>query len=187
MNLSIYAGATMVLLPKFSAAEVVKNIQRYHPRPSLAFPPCTSPSCERRRNMPMPCVRSSCISGAAPLPAKVQEEFERMSGGKLVEGYGMTEAAPVTHCNPLTDNCRNGTVGLPLPNVEAMIMDSLTGEALPPGEIGEIMVRGPNVMAGYWQKPARPRPSSTMAGCTRATWARWILRATSPSPTAARI
>ncbi|HEY3993360.1 MAG TPA: AMP-binding protein, partial [Ktedonobacteraceae bacterium] len=86
------------------------------------------------------------------LPAKVQEDFERLSGGKVVEGYGLSEASPVTHCNPLDENCINGSIGLPLPNVDAMIMDGETGKQLPPGEIGEIMVKGPNIMQGYWNR-----------------------------------
>jgi len=94
-----------------------------------------------------------CMSGSAPLPAKVQEEFETLTHGKLVEGYGMSEASPVTHCNPLNGQCRDGSIGLPLPEVEAAIMNSQTGDLLPVGEIGEIVVKGPNIMQGYWNRP----------------------------------
>src|SRR5207302_5241109 len=94
-----------------------------------------------------------CMSGSAPLPAKVREEFETLTHGKLVEGYGMSEASPVTHCNPLNGQCRNGSIGLPLPEVEAAIMNSQTGDLLPVGEIGEIVVKGPNIMQGYWNRP----------------------------------
>lgn len=93
-----------------------------------------------------------CISGAAPLPAKIQHDFEEATHGRLVEGYGLSEAAPVTHCNPLTDNCRNGSIGLPLPNVDSAILDQVTGNPLPAGEVGEIVVKGPNIMKGYWNR-----------------------------------
>src|SRR5581483_1510665 len=88
----------------------------------------------------------------APLPAKVQSDFEQITHGKLVEGYGLSEASPVTHCNPLTDKCRNGSIGLPLPGVEAAIINAETGERMPVGEVGEIVVRGPNIMKGYWNR-----------------------------------
>ncbi len=94
-----------------------------------------------------------CMSGSAPLQAKVREEFEALTHGKLVEGYGLSEASPVTHCNPLNDQCRDGSVGLPLPDVEAAIMDSQTGKLLAVGEVGEIVVKGPNIMQGYWNRP----------------------------------
>jgi long-chain acyl-CoA synthetase len=153
MNLSIYAGATMILLPKFSAKEVVKTIARYRP---TMFPgiPTMYVAIMREAKGRAQSVNSVrfCISGAAPLPAKVQDDFERLSGGKVVEGYGLSETSPVTHCNPLNENCVNGSVGLPIPDVDAMIMDGETGKQLPPGEIGEIMVKGPNVMAGYWNR-----------------------------------
>ncbi len=153
MNLSIYAAATMVLLPKFSAREVVKTIARYRP---TMFPgiPTMYVAIMREAKGQAGLVNSVkyCISGAAPLPAKVQEDFERLSGGKVVEGYGLSETSPVTHCNPLNENCVNGSVGLPLPDIDAMIMDGETGKQLPPGEIGEIMVKGPNVMQGYWKR-----------------------------------
>lgn len=93
-----------------------------------------------------------CISGAAPLPAKVRSDFEAITHGKLVEGYGLSEAAPVTHCNPLTDECRNGSIGLPLPGVDAAIVDLETAVPVPVGELGEIVVKGPNVMRGYWKR-----------------------------------
>jgi long-chain acyl-CoA synthetase len=155
MNLSIYLATTMLLLPKFSAKEVVKAIARYRP---TMFPgiPTMYLAIMHEVGERTELLRSVkyCLSGAAPLPAKVREDFERMSGGKLVEGYGLSEASPVTHANPLNENCVSGSVGLPLPNVNSMIMDGETGKPLPPGEIGEIMVQGPNIMQGYWQNEA---------------------------------
>lgn len=154
MNLSILAGATMLLLPRFATKEVVQNIRKY--RPTL-FPgiPTMYLAIMREVGSHTEQLRSIkyCISGAAPLPAKIQADFEAATGGKLVEGYGLSEASPVTHCNPLDEHCRNGTIGLPFPNVEAGIFDAKTGERLPPGEIGEIMVKGPNIMQGYWNHP----------------------------------
>jgi long-chain acyl-CoA synthetase len=97
-----------------------------------------------------------CISGAGPLPSSVQEQFESLTGARLVEGYGLTEAAPVTHANPIdggTGSRRQRSIGLPLPDTEARIMDMETGEReLPVGEIGELAVRGPQVMRGYWMQ-----------------------------------
>ncbi len=94
-----------------------------------------------------------CISGAAPLPAEVQETFERLTGGKLVEGYGLTEAAPVTHVNPLFGRRKVGSIGIPIPGVDARIVDLETRKPLPPGAEGEMEVRGPHVMTGYWNRP----------------------------------
>jgi long-chain acyl-CoA synthetase len=93
-----------------------------------------------------------CLSGAAPLPVEVANKFEELTGAKLVEGYGLTEAAPVTHCNPLYGRRKVGSIGLPFPSVGAFCADP-EGRPLPAGEIGELVVRGPNVMDGYWNRP----------------------------------
>jgi long-chain acyl-CoA synthetase len=95
-----------------------------------------------------------CISGAAPLPIEVQEAFEKLSRGRLVEGYGLTEASPVTHANPLYGVRKVGSIGVPLPNTDAKIVDLVTGEPLPPGQVGELVVKGPQVMQGYWADEA---------------------------------
>lgn len=155
MNLSILAAASMVLLPRFKPDDVVKAIRRY--RPTL-FPgiPTMYLSIMReagKRTEQLSSIKY-CISGAAPLPAKVQADFEAITHGKLVEGYGLSEAGPVTHCNPLNENNRHGSIGLPLPNVEAAILDQMTGEPLPAGSVGEIVVKGPNIMRGYWKREA---------------------------------
>lgn len=95
----------------------------------------------------------ACISGAAPLPAEVQREFQRITGGRLVEGYGLTEAAPITHCNPLQGG-RIGTIGLPLPDTDCRIVDADTEtHVLGPEQEGVLCVSGPQVMAGYWGMP----------------------------------
>jgi long-chain acyl-CoA synthetase len=83
----------------------------------------------------------------------VQEGFERITRAQLVEGYGLTEAGPVTHANPLSESHRHGFIGLPLPETDARIVDLATGADLPPGQIGELLVRGPQVMQGYWNRP----------------------------------
>lgn len=100
----------------------------------------------------------ACISGAAPLPMEVQEQFGAITGGRLVEGYGLTEAAPVTHCNPVYGLRKSGSIGVPLPDVEARLVSLEPGPDGVPldvatGQEGELALRGPQVMMGYWNKP----------------------------------
>ncbi len=153
MNFSILAAATMVLLPRFKAKDVLSSIRRYKP---TLFPGIPTMYIAIMREVGEQSAQlqsiTYCISGAAPLAAKVQDDFEKMAGATLVEGYGLSEASPVTHCNPLTEKRRNGSVGLPLPNVELIIVSPLTGEQVPVGGVGEILVKGPNIMKGYWKR-----------------------------------
>jgi long-chain acyl-CoA synthetase len=94
------------------------------------------------------------MSGGAPLPVEVRQKFEALTGGKLVEGYGLTETSPVTHVNPPDGEIRTGSIGRPIADTESRIMDLETGtRELPVGEAGEIVIRGPQVMKGYWNKP----------------------------------
>jgi long-chain acyl-CoA synthetase len=93
-----------------------------------------------------------CISGSAPLPLEVQERFEALTGGKLIEGYGLTEASPVTHANNIWELRKIGTIGIPFPDTEVKVVDSLTGEELNCGHIGELIIKGPQVMKGYWHR-----------------------------------
>jgi long-chain acyl-CoA synthetase len=151
MNIPIAMGATIVLLPVFELKQVLQHIKRYKP---TIFPGV--PSIYMAINQ-APNVRSfrlssikACISGAAPLPIEVQEAFEKLTRGRLVEGYGLTEASPVTHANPLEGVRKVGSIGVPIPNTDAKIVDLMTGEDLPPGQIGELVVKGPQVMQGYW-------------------------------------
>jgi long-chain acyl-CoA synthetase len=107
----------------------------------------------------------ACNSGAAPLPVEVQQRFHELTGARLVEGYGLSEASPVTHANPTFGADRTGTIGLPYPDTEAKIVDAATGQqVLSIDEAGELCIRGPQVMKGYWNMPTetanalRPEP-----------------------------
>ncbi len=96
----------------------------------------------------------ACISGSAPLMMETKRRFEELTGGNLVEGFGMTETFVATHCNPIKGESREGSIGLPLPNVESRIVDAVDGETdMPVGEIGELIIKGPTVMKGYWNMP----------------------------------
>jgi long-chain acyl-CoA synthetase len=96
----------------------------------------------------------AAISGAGPLMREVQERFEQLTKARIVEGYGLSEASPVTHCNPVFGRRKLGSIGLPFPDTEAKIVDIETGEKeMPVGETGELVVKGPQVMKGYWNKP----------------------------------
>ncbi len=106
----------------------------------------------------------ACISGSAPLPMEVQEKFGEVTGGRLVEGYGLTEAAPVTHCNPVYGKRKSGSIGIPFPDVEAKIVDLDTRADAPVGQPGELWVRGPQVMVGYWNKPEETAKTVTEEG-----------------------
>lgn len=154
MNLSIYSGSTMVLLPRFTVNDTLKAIKKY--RPDL-FPGVPTMYLALAREVEQTKQDLSsinvCISGSAPLPLEVQTRFEAVSRARVVEGYGLTEASPVTHCNPVFGDRRIGTIGLPLPDTLSAIIDTDTGEFLPPGQRGEIVVLGPQVMQGYWQRP----------------------------------
>jgi long-chain acyl-CoA synthetase len=154
MNLSIVGAATMVLLPQFKVKQVVRAIRRYHPTQVPGIPTMYLAIMKEmgKHTTELRSIKY-CISGASALPAKVRIDWERLTGGKLVEGYGLSEAAPVTHCNPLNGDVREGSIGLPLPGVDSAILDVKTGEALPAGETGEIVVKGPNIMQGYWNQP----------------------------------
>lgn len=153
MNLSIAEAAAMVLLPQFKVKEVVKAIRRYHPT-QLPGIPTMYLAIMKEMGKHTSELRSIkyCISGASALPAKVRIDWENLTGGKLVEGYGLSEASPVTHCNPLNGDIREGSIGLPMPGVDAVILDEKSGEPLPVGSVGEIAVKGPNIMQGYWHQ-----------------------------------
>jgi len=151
LNVPVMLGATMIILPTFQTREVLETIRATRPTmftgvPTMYMAISNYPGVRRYG------IRSirACISGAAPLPVEVQEAFEKLTRGRLVEGYGLTEASPVTHGNPLNGLRKVGSIGIPFPNTDAKIVDLATGEDLPPGHIGELAVRGPQVMLSYW-------------------------------------
>lgn len=151
LNVPVMIGATMVLLPNFVTEDVLKTIRRKKPTlfpgvPTMYMAINNYPGVRR---FGIHSIRA-CISGAAPLPVEVQEAFEKLTRGRLVEGYGLTEAGPVTHANPLNGLRKIGSIGIPFPSTEAKIVDVATGEDLGPHQTGELVVRGPQVMMGYW-------------------------------------
>ncbi|MGC8228686.1 long-chain-fatty-acid--CoA ligase [Pseudobacillus badius] len=155
MILSVMQAYKMVLLPKFDVKTTLKAIEKQRPTlfpgaPTIYIALLNDPDL---RKYDLSSIRS-CLSGSAPLPAEVQQKFEKVTGGKLVEGYGLSETSPVTHANFLWDSERvKGSVGVPWPDTEAAILSLDTGEVLPPGEVGEVVVKGPQVMKGYWNRP----------------------------------
>lgn len=153
--LSVMQGNKMVLLPKFDMETALKTIEKQRPTlfpgaPTMYIGLLNHPDLQKYDLSSI----DSCISGSAPLPVEVQQKFEEVTGGKLVEGYGLTESSPVTHANFLWDRPRvKGSIGVPWPDTDAAVFSLETGERLPAGEIGEICVKGPQVMKGYWNRP----------------------------------
>jgi long-chain acyl-CoA synthetase len=154
LNLAFLSGSTVILKPTLDTANILKAIRRYQPTVFPGIPVLYAAINE------VPDVRDYqissvkiCISGASSLPVEVQESFQKLTRGRLVEGYGLTEASPVTHANPLFGEERVGSIGLPLPNTDARIVHHRTGRELSPGTIGELLIRGPQVMQGYWRRP----------------------------------
>jgi long-chain acyl-CoA synthetase len=146
-------GATLVLHHRFRPASVVRLIEQHRPSMFLAVPAmltALNTKALREKRHDLSSLRS-VMSGGAPLPAKVAEEFQEHSGAVVVEGFGLSEAGPVTHAGPLNGTYTPGTIGLPLPDTDARIVDAVTGtETLPPGSVGELLVKGPQIMRGYW-------------------------------------
>ncbi|MGE6259293.1 AMP-binding protein [Heyndrickxia sporothermodurans] len=153
--LSIMQGYKMILLPKFDAETTLKTIQKQRP---TIFPgaPTIYIGLLNHSNLQKYDLSSidSCVSGSSALPVEVQQNFEKITGGKLVEGYGLSETSPITHANFLWSGERmKGSIGVPWPDTNAAIFSLTDGTPLPINEIGELAVKGPQVMKGYWNRP----------------------------------
>ncbi|MDO7786306.1 long-chain-fatty-acid--CoA ligase [Desulforamulus aquiferis] len=159
MNLAIYLCSTMIVIPRLEISNLLKQIQESQPTVFQAVPSLYAAivSNQEVKNYNLSSIKT-CLSGGAPLPMEVQERFEAITGGKLVEGYGLTEAAPVTHCNPISGRRIKGSIGLPIPMTYYKIAELLKGEKeVPVGVPGELCIKGPQIMMGYWNKPEETR------------------------------
>ena len=152
--LSVMQGNKMVLLPKFDPEQALKTINKQKPTlfpgaPTLYIGLLNHPDIQKYDLSSI----EACLSGSAPLPTEVQEKFERITGGKLVEGYGLTETSPVSHSNLVWGDRTKGSIGMPYPDTDCEIFLPGTTDAVPNGQIGEIAIKGPQVMKGYWNRP----------------------------------
>ena len=155
MNHSIHLGAEIIMHPRFELEAVVKDIDKKKPTMMPGVPTMYTAISNHPKvtELDMSSI-GACISGGAPLPIEVKQRFEQLTGAKLVEGYGLTEASPVVSCNPFQGLSKLGSIGLPVPGTEIIITDREDPRKMMPlGEPGEICVRGPQLMAGYWQQP----------------------------------
>lgn len=157
MNLPVYIAGTMALLPNpRDVPMLVKEIEKRRVTIAPLVPALFNainqfPGVERRDLSSV----KVCVSGSAPLSVDVQQRFEALTGGRICEGFGLTETSPITHINPLQGLRKIGTIGLPVVDTDCRIVDMESGmRDLPPGEAGELLIQGPQVMRGYWNKPA---------------------------------
>ncbi|WP_085991748.1 AMP-binding protein [Oceanobacillus senegalensis] len=155
MNYSIMQASKMILMPKFNSTDVLKTISKQKPSlfpgaPTIYIGLLNHPEIHKYDLSSI----EACISGSAPLPLEVQEQFEKITRGRLVEGYGLTESSPVTHSNFVWGRRINGSIGVPWPDTDAKILRLHSDmEEAEIGEVGEIVVKGPQIMQGYWKNP----------------------------------
>jgi long-chain acyl-CoA synthetase len=153
---TVLLAGRLVLLPRFDVDLIFDAIEGERPTLLPGVPPIYQAMVDalRAQRADLSSIRV-CVSGAMRLPVEVQERFEMLSGGRLVEGYGTTEASPATHCNPVAGPDKPGSIGLPLTGTQARIVDpDEPTTVLPPGETGELIVKGPQVFLGYWGQAA---------------------------------
>jgi Acyl-CoA synthetases (AMP-forming)/AMP-acid ligases II len=155
LNLCTAVGATQIPFPRYVPADVLKTIHKEKP---TVFPgaPSVYISLLQQKNVGTYDLSSIryCVSGSAPMPVEWFEQFRKATGARICEGYGLSEASPVTHINPLHGVAKHGSIGLPVPGTDAKIVDmDVGGPPLPAGKLGELVVRGPQVMAGYFNRP----------------------------------
>lgn len=155
MNNAIFAGWTNILIPSPRPEKLLAAIRKYRPTftplvPSMYIALLNHPDI---RKTSMTSIKG-CFSGSAPLPLEVIRKFEGVTGAAISEGFGLTEAAPITHANPFNGVRKVGSVGLPFPDTDCRIVDLAEGTTdVPVGQSGELLVRGPQVMKGYWKNP----------------------------------
>jgi long-chain acyl-CoA synthetase len=152
--LGVRIGAALVVMPRFDIEDVLAAVDRYRPTlfPGVPTMYVAINNAVAKGGHDLSCIKA-CLSGAAPLPMEVAERFERYSGGRLVEGYGLTECSPVALANPIYGKRKAGTIGMPLPDTLARVADpSDPARTMPTGETGELAISGPQVMLGYWKR-----------------------------------
>jgi len=155
LNWPLSQGALIIVLPRFEIHMLLRAMKKHRPTmlpgvPTLFVALINHPDLHRYDLTSL----WACISGSAPLPLEVRDKFEGLTGCRILEGYGLTEASPVTHINPVAGPRPPGSIGLPLPGTGVRIMDQETGtRELPTGEVGELTLKGPQIMQGYWQRP----------------------------------
>jgi len=157
MNFAVLSGGAIILEPQLDLEHVLKDIQRHKPKlfhgaPRIYNAINNSPLAQKYDLRSI----TACISGSAPLLMETARKFRELTGANLVEGYGLTEASPVTHCNPVFDSAKNriGTIGLTFPDTQTRLVDLETGQNdVPAGEAGELLIRGPQLMDGYYDRP----------------------------------
>jgi len=154
MNVPIAAGATLLLFRRFNAAAVARTaaahrVTRLFGVPTMFIALLNDPEGRRADYSTL----RACRTNAAPLPPHVKAAFDALVGREvLVEGYGLTETSPLTHANPI-ERAKPGSIGIPLADTDARVVDMDSGAGVAPGESGELLIRGPQVMRGYWNRP----------------------------------
>jgi long-chain acyl-CoA synthetase len=154
MNVPLYGGATLIVLRRFLAETVARIIQEYRATRFFGVPTMFVAllGSEKARACNMTSLKA-CRTNASPLPVAVKEDFDRLIGKEvLIEGYGLTETSPLTHANPI-EKAKAGSIGIPLTDTDAKVIDLKTGVDLAVGQEGELVLRGPQIMKGYWGKP----------------------------------
>jgi long-chain acyl-CoA synthetase len=155
MNTGLTLPSGQVLVPRFDIGVLLELIKQYKPAlfpgvPTIYTAIANHPDADKYNIDAV----EICNSGAAPMPVEVMARFEERTGSKMLEGYGLSESSPVTHCNPLKGVRKPGSIGLPYPDTECKIVDLETGlKEMPVGEEGELIIKGPQVMKGYWNRP----------------------------------
>ncbi|MGD8367380.1 MAG: long-chain fatty acid--CoA ligase [Desulfobacterales bacterium] len=167
MNFAIYMGWGDILVPKPQPDQLIETISKFRPTfaplvPTMFIGLLNHPKIDQTDLTSI----KGCFSGSAPLPVEVIREFEKKTRAIIVEGYGLTETSPVTHINPFGDGKRKvGSIGIPIPDTECRIVDLENGTVdMPVGESGELMIRGPQVMGGYHNKPEETAATLTADG-----------------------
>lgn len=158
MNAALLAGGEIFLIPRFNAKAVAKAIQKYKPSffigvPAMFVQLSHLPNIE---SYDFSSLRGIFV-GAAPLTKAIKEDFEKKTGGRMIEGYGLTESTTAIMANPYHGLHKIGSIGIPFPDVDVKIVGLEDGRDLPPGELGEIVLRSPSVMVGYYKNPEETR------------------------------
>jgi long-chain acyl-CoA synthetase len=166
INFATALGATVAPYPQFVPQEVLKAMEKVRPTIFPSAPAVFNALLQQKniRDFDLRSIRF-CVTGSAPMPVELTKQFKELTGAEIIEGFGLTETSPVTHLNPIRGKRKAGSIGLPFPDTDASIVDTEMGtKHLPPGEEGELIIKGPQVMRGYWGRPEET------AGTLRNNW-----------------